>query len=396
MAAHAKLSPSSASRWVPCPASVALQDPLRKAVNIYMAEGTLAHLIAEFLLRTGGIPDTHAVGTTHVVDGLAVDVTSQMHEHVEYYVSYVHEHLNPAAGDMLLPEVKVPLPYSPEEHGTSDVLGYRVVDKTLVVIDLKYGQGVTEEAEGNWQLIIYALGAYDQWHALLDIEGVEYHIAQPRKYNMVKERVTVAVLMDYRARVMAAALAVYAPNPTFGPGEKGCRWCSHAPKCTALAEWNLKVMGAEFETLPEVTKTDPATLTPERIRALLDHTTQIQDWLKNIAGYVTGELASGRAFPGYKLVEGRTLRRWVDEDEAAMALLEHYTVAEVFKNVLISPAQTDNLIKKAPKEVKDKVARLIEKPPASPVLAKESDKRKALVINLVDEFDTVTSSGVDE
>ena len=358
--AHAKLGASNAHRWMACPGSVAAEDGLEDKASPFALEGTQAHDLAERTLLEGD----------HILDG---HDNAEMAEFVRVYVDYVRQ-FTTHADDFAVEQRVDYSDWVPGGFGTADAVV--LWGDTLHVIDLKYGMGVRVDAEENPQGMLYALGAYAMYSAFTDIERVCITIVQPRLDHISEWEISVADLLRWGEYAKQRAEATQEADAPRLPGEKQCRFCKAKATCAALLKHTEAVLGAEFDDLDNMPKAN--TLTEQQMRAALDAKPLIEGWLGAIEKSVKERLEDGDAFPGYKLVEGRSNRKWADEREAEAKLIRLLNDKAFAPAKLISPAQAEKALgKKRAGEIGD----LIVKPHGAPTLAPESDKRPAIGVS---------------
>ena len=243
-----------------------------------------------------------------------------------------------------------------------------MADGTLHVIDFKYGKGVKVDAENNRQMMIYALGALHWAQMLYDIEAVRMVIVQPRLGGISEWGQTAEDLLAWgEDELRPAARAAFDGSGVYCPGEDTCRFCKAAGSCRAQAEHFVKL----FDDVP-----DPGLLSIEETADLLQKAAGMSEWLKSIEGTVFSALMDGGTVPGWKLVEGRSTRRYTDEEEIAKRLRKaKYKVSEIYEKKLLGISKMEKLLGK--KQMGDLIGDLIEKPRGAAKLAPESDKRPA-------------------
>lgn len=376
---HALLSPSSAARWMRCPASVVVTRDMPEDSSPYAIEGTCAHRLAELLLNgADGFPAEEAAK----VIAAGVDPDSLV-EPVRVYVDYVR-----SLGSEIVTEVSLDISLitkEPEARGTSDAVVFS--EGVLHVCDLKYGKGEPVSADGNPQLAIYAGAALAAFDFLGEIREVCMHIVQPRLNSISVWRVSVDELMAFLADVTRAGaqclrLLDEFPDPDTVPAEffqpcaKACRFCRNCGKCAALAKYALSVAGLD---LPAPLK---ASLDVQQLAYILDRIGLIKSWMGEVEAAAHAALMEGREVPGYKLVEGRAgSRKWTDESKAEK-LLKAWKVPADFRYVksLISPTQAEKLLKL--KTLTDKqwteLCGYVSREPGKPTVVPASDKRPAI------------------
>lgn len=376
MTAHAKLSASGSARWLNCPGSVAAEEVCRDAGSIYAQAGSAAHELADICLTHNHNPFTWEGKL--LPDNNAVTVDREMCAAVQDYIDYVRT----VPG---VQEYEQRVDYSewvPGGFGTSDVIS--VDGDTIYVVDLKYGQGVRVDAEQNTQLMLYALGAYSERSLLHDLKTAKMAIVQPRLDHISEWEINIPELLKWAAWVADRAEMALSDDAERVPGEKQCQWCKAKGTCAALEQYTLRVVGGDFDSLD-----NPDTLTDERIRAALEAKKLITGWLDAVEQHVVEQLESGKDFPGFKLVAGRSLRQWGDEGQAEQTLLE-LLGQDAFERKLLSPSKAEKALGK--KKAAD-IAELIVKPEGKATLAPESDKRPAVNVQKSD-FDALTDPDI--
>lgn len=442
--AHAQLSPSGWGRWSVCPGSVAACAGLPDSTSPYADEGTAAHTILERVLQGRytifGLSTFSAaqfVGErVNVADEgeepRLVTVDDAMAEHVDTVADYVERRRQEMAaagthngfpGPVLVnAERQVSPQWALGTHdcaGTADVI--LVSDHEVEVIDLKYGRGVVVEPgtheDPNGQMMLYLLGALGEWRPRPDQDQTyRVTVAQPRAPHEAGPirslmGITPADTTDFVERVTRAIAAVEKTPDLRVASEHGCRFCKARPTCKVHAQWALQSIGAPSDLdratfLDEVTAfstTPPGDLTPEAIVKLLDAADLVRGFLTAVEEWAHGQLTKGTApsalSAAYKLVEGRSQRRWVEgnDDSIASALtrirwkdpVTEKTTGlgkrDVYEEKLRSPTQIEGLLKKAAKGASGAITathweafnRLVTKPEGRMQLAHITDSRPA-------------------
>lgn len=385
MGAHALLAPSSAKRWMTCTPSARLEAAMPEKDTAYTREGTIAHAMAEAILRDmlaqklDSVPDyaEYLTSCSSVVeDGIVacqdegLDWKEMAETVYDNYVRLVYEaYLGAKLEDPdaeLLIEARLKLSeFIPEGFGSSDAV--LIYGKTLEVFDLKYGKGVKVDAEKNAQMMCYALGAYCGPGELYDIADVRMIIIQPRLRHESSCSIHAVDLMFWGEKVLkpAAALAFRGEGEQV-PGEH-CRFCKVAAQCRRLADYTLGVTKQQ---------TEPGLMSLEDIAQLLPHFSTIKSWISSVEEFALEAALEGDTIPGYKVVEGRSVRKISNTAEAIARLDGAGIPAENYLKPAELKTITDlekTLTKKGFKTI---LGDLIIKPEGKPTLVEEADPRE--------------------
>ena len=360
---HALLSASGAHRWLNCTPSARLESDEPESTSAAAEQGTAAHALAEHKLRRALKQRSKRPVSAWIDD--------EMETLTDDYVSFVQEHISIAQETCGDPQVLIEqrLDFShivPGSFGTGDCV--IIAEPTLQIIDLKYGQGVLVEAVNNPQLMLYALGALHAFGSLYDIETVSVTIYQPRRANVDTWEISVAELEQWaETEVKPKAELASAGEGEFCPGS-WCQFCRIAPTCRARAEANLQL--AKLEFVP------PAELSDAEIAAVLTRIPQLKTWASDVEAYALSKAVNqGVVFEGFKLVAGRSVRKYTSEkDVAAAAVAAGYR--DIWDRKLITLTAMEKLMgKPAFNEI---LGDLVTKPAGKPTLVPASDKRPAL------------------
>lgn len=368
---HARLSPSAAARWINCPGSIRLSDQVPPAPSSeYADEGTAAHALAELKLRA----EIHEITTRKYAAGLKKQRAGQyycgeMDEATDFYKDVVLEHLAGAGKDgELLIEQRFSLgTWAPGSFGTSDavVIGNGVLE----VIDLKYGKGIRVDAKGNPQLRLYALGAVDLFEDLYDFESVRMTIVQPRLDHVSTDLITLQELLEWGSTVVQPAAEEAVRDDARIASGDWCRWCPAKAICRKRAEEQLQLARYDFA--------DPDLLTDEEIGEILQKAEELQKWAADVQAYALQGAIDGKHFDGWKLVEGRSVRKYADDLKVSEALqAAGYPEAALYERKLYGITAMEKVVGK--KKLTEILGDLIIKPAGKPVLVPESDKREAI------------------
>ena len=408
--AHARLSPSGAHKWMGCPASLAAERGIPETRSIHAAEGTAAHAVAEAVLRainphwSGKRPKFSKVAACDYI-GETVEkwvITEDMAAPIQTYIDTV---MACAQGNTLHIEQRVDFSHVVgvrNSFGTADAIIINGAE--LQIHDLKFGRGVKVDAENNYQLMIYALGALRVFELAQDINTVRLFIHQPRLNHVSEWALTVQELKKFGAVVKKAAkkaitLFTRACEPAGGeptasdynPSEKACRWCKASPQCTAYARFVYDAVAAEFVDLDaaEFDAKDPAKLTPAQMAQAHANLDFIEAWCAKIRKECYSRLMNGGELPGYKVVTGRPgNRKWSDIEAAENILIQVAANDDIYTAPsLITPTAAEKLLKKNP-EAWEQVAAFITRSAGSPVVVPLSDPRQP--ISGADDFNDLT------
>ena len=390
--AHAKLSPSGAHRWMACPGSVNLEAPFPDTSSVYAAEGTVAHDVAAQCLIDNRDPASF-IGDVMEVDGFTFTVDKAMADYVADYVKLVRDL---AKGKTLYAESKVPIGHLTGEEGatgTSDAVIIDVAERNLSIVDLKYGMGVTVEANDNPQLMMYALGALEMYNILCDFDTVSMYIHMPRLNYVAECHISTEELLKFGATVWQAASRTRSEVTYTTPGEKQCRFCKAKATCPALRTAMAEIVdGTSAATIDEFADLVPEVPNMETgdnyLSIAMSKVGLIEDWCKGVRAEVERRLLAGHKVDGFKLVEGRRgNRKWSDEAEVE-ALLKSFRMRqdEMYDMSLISPTKAEKMFKSNPKRW-EKVEALTSRSDGKPSVAFASDKRSEMTVQSVaDDF----------
>jgi len=365
--AHAKLSASGSSRWLNCPGSVKAEEAYKNESSIYAKEGILAHEVADLCLQKE--KDAEFYVGKKVTDRI---IDLDMARNVQEYLDYVRSH--ETDNSKLFTEERVDFSnVVPGGFGTMDsaVLDYNA--GVCHIFDLKYGKGVKVDAFENTQGQLYAIGLYNELGFLDEITSFRIHIVQPRIYNYCHWDITVNDLVKFGKWVAERAELALTPDAPRVPGDKQCRWCKAKGDCKAVAKFTEQIISAEFDNLDDL---DANSLTDDQKKTILDNKALIESFLKAVESDVFEKIESGEEFKGYKLVERRSVRKWVDGAEETLA---EKLGDNAYEKKLIDITAAQKLIGK------DEVNELVYKPPGKLTLAPESDKRKAVIKTAIED-----------
>ncbi len=387
--AHARLSASSAHRWMKCAGAPRLEAMVPEGeTSIHAIEGTAAHELAETCLRNPLKQPHDYIGTYIAVPGSedAIEVTEEMADAVALFVDHVRAVLTqPGAQYGFEERVSLEALNPPQPmFGTTDAWVWMPDSGTLIIEDFKYGKGVLVEVENNPQLLTYALGTVLKLR--VRPQQIMLVVVQPRAEHedgpIRTAEISWEELVAFRQELMEAARAASAPDAPVGPVGDHCRFCRAKAICPAQRSTAVAVAQSEFDALPAKGPPPPEALTQDQLIEVLSKAHYVEDWLASVREYAKRELEQGRPIPGFKLVAKRATRRWIDESAAEAWLRKKYRVGDIFTKKMVSPAQAEKL-GAVPAE-------LIEAKSSGHNLAPESNPRPAITpgADAVDEFST--------
>lgn len=368
---HALLSASGAELWLNCPASAIANEQYPNEGTEYTQEGTIAHEVAqvyaEAVLNVAGHSELDAGLEALRRKWGAEVITREMLECAEGYAAYIQERTTDTA--VVLLEQRLDFsPWVPEGFGTGDCI---IIDNgVLTIIDFKYGQGVAVESEGNPQMRLYALGAINEYGMVYDFDAVVTSIYQPRINNISEARMSAADLLDWGETVVKpTASEAFGPNARYNAGPHCRKFCKHAGRCQALTAYCSDFVETHGLRVAVPHLTDDQYLEIVQMEPLL------KMWLDRTTRAATDAILGGDRIPGLKVVEGRSLRKWSDEDKVENLLhAGGYGHDEILEQpTLKTVAAMEKSLGK--KKVAELVGDLIVKAPGKPTLVLASDKR---------------------
>ncbi|WP_099332764.1 DUF2800 domain-containing protein [Actinomyces minihominis] len=369
---HAMLSASGAHRWMNCPPSAVLESGEPGSTSDAAEQGTAAHALAEHKLRKALKQRSKRPVSSWQDD--------EMDEHTTDYAAFVLEQLAAARATcpdaQLLIEQRLDFSHLvPGGFGTGDAV--IIAEPRLQIIDLKYGLGVLVEAERNAQLMLYALGALHAFEPLYDITEVSVTIFQPRRGNVSTWTITTEELLAWAEEEVVHRAALAAEGAGEFRSGSWCQFCRLAPTCRARAEANLELAKLEFAP--------PAELTDAEIAEVLTQIPLLTKWASDVEAYAASlAINQGKQWPGFKVVAGRSVRKYMDETAVAEAA-EAAGYADIYDRRLIALTAMEKLMGK--KTFTEILGDLVFKPSGKPTLVPDTDKRRALDIRSAgDEF----------
>lgn len=372
---HALLSASGAPRWLNCPPSALVEASLPDSTSAAAEQGTIAHALAEWKLR-------RALNLSPSMKPDSTWINSEMEAHTDDYLTFVQERLREARKTCKDPVTLIEqrLDYShlvPGGFGTADCL--IIAEPLLQIIDFKYGQGVLVEAENNPQLALYAIGALHAFDTLYEISEVAVTIFQPRRSNVATWHVSVAELQTWAEEVVRPTAKLASKGEGSFAAGSWCRFCKIAPTCRTRAEKNLELAKYEF--------TPPPQLSDAEIAQVLTKLSELKKWASDVESYALSlAVNQGKTWAGFKLVEGRSIRKYVDETKV-VETAQAAGINDIFERKLKTITTLEKQLGK--KRFGELLGDLVIKPPGKPALVPETDKRPTLAISAAEEFQKI-------
>lgn len=361
--AHAILSASSSHRWLNCPPSARLCETYEDKGSDYAAEGTDAHSLCEYKLRLA--LGMEAADPTEHLTWYNEEMLDCANGYAAYILELVEAAKETCADPVVLIEQRVDFSRWVEQgFGTSDAI--IISDGTLHVVDYKHGLGVLVEADNNPQMMCYALGALELFDAIYDIDTVAMTVYQPRRQNVSTFEMSKDDLFCWADEVLKpTAELAFAGDGNFLCGE-WCGFCKAKHECRARAEANLMLAQYDFKLPPLLEDTE--------IEVILSRADQLVSWVNDIKEYALQQAISGKEWTGFKLVEGRSNRRYTDE--AAVTQTVTGAGFDPYERKLLGITAMQKLLGKS--RFDELLSAYIEKPQGKPTLVPESDKRPVM------------------
>ena len=397
---YSRLGASSCKRWLNCPGSVSLLASLPETndSSVYAAEGTCAHEICEHYLRFGiptvAIEDNGQLGEKVEVDNHEITITAEMLESCRLYAETILKDMVDAG--LVIPHSSNKYPINPaflnieqkfviesidkELSGTNDASVWNPNTKKLTVYDFKYGKGVPVEAEHNEQLMFYTLGVMDKLKLSPEsISSFELVIIQPRCPHsdgpIRRWEGTQADLISFKNTLAEGVKAVRSANPKYESGSH-CRWCRakaicplYRQKVNEAAQMDFAPVAVDNGKEPVLTPPKVEDLTIEQISHIMKLVPVVEDFISEVQSKAAELLGQGLEVPGFKLVQKRANRQWIDED----AVAEAFGDVALEKPKVKSPAKLEKIVGK------EKILDYVMTPEAGVTVVPESDKRQAVV-----------------
>jgi len=360
---HAVLSASSSERWLHCPPSARLCESYEDKGSDYAAEGTDAHELCEYKLRKA--LGMEAQDPTENLTWFNEEMSDCANGYAAYVLEQVEAAKQTCADPVVLIEQRVDFSRWVESgYGTADCI--IIADGTLQIIDYKHGLGVLVSAEKNPQMQCYALGALELFDDIYDIDSVRMTIYQPRRDNVSTYEISKDELYRWADEVLKpTADLAFVGDGTFLCGE-WCGFCKAKHDCRARADANMELARYDFKL--------PPLLTDEEVEEIISRVDDLVAWAADIKDYALQQAISGKEWNGWKLVEGRSNRKYTNETAVAGAVTD--AGFDPYECKVLGVTAMQKLLGKS--RFEELLAAYIEKPQGKPTLVPESDKRPAM------------------
>nr|DAM41651.1 MAG TPA: Protein of unknown function (DUF2800) [Caudoviricetes sp.] len=370
--AHAKLSASGASRWATCPGSVQMEEGIPDKESVYAQEGTLAHEMSELKLKHYLDPNGFGKRKLNAAIKKLKEnelYQAEMESYTDNYVDFIKEKALSFPSNPYI-EIEKRVDFSrwvDGGFGTCDCV--LIHGSTLSIIDLKYGKGVPVSAEQNEQLILYALGAYDAFNLIYNLDKIELNIVQPRINNFSTWEISLTELLLWGDYFKVQAEKALGGNGELVPSAKACKFCKARDICTARAENNL--------SLESEIKLKPNEIPKDKLYEYISRGEDIAKWVADLKAYALDMCLKGEDVKGLKAVAGRTSRSWTNQDEAINKLIEGgIDEAIIYDKVPLTLAKLEKALGK--QQFTTLVGDMVVTSEGKPTLVFENDKRPAI------------------
>ena len=372
MANHALLSASASHRWLNCPPSARLCEGYDDKGSNFAAEGSDAHSLCEYKLRKALGMEAH--DPTEDLSWYDAEMEDAAESYAAFIMELVAEARKTCSDPVVLVEQRLDYSrYVPAGFGTGDCV--LIADGSLHIVDFKYGRGILVEAEGNPQMKLYALGALEIFDCLYDIQTISMTIYQPRRSNVSTCSLPRAELMGWAEKVLIpTAELAFAGDGEYQCGE-WCQFCKAKADCRERARMNMALARYEFR--------QPPLLSDEEIEEILGQLDSLTDWAADIRTYALQAALNGKHWSGYKLVEGRSIRKYTDEQAVAAAVKEAGFDPYEEPKLLGVTAMTTLLGRK---QFNDILGSLVTRSQGKPALVPETDKRPEMKSSAQNDF----------
>lgn len=371
--AHAKLSASSSGKWLVCTPSAHLEAQFPDEDSAFAKEGTIAHEVFEKIPNAYlGVIPADAVTDYVLENGIDQDMFDYVSEAARVVIEKIETTRESCPDAVVLVERRLDFsPWVPEGFGTGDAV--IIADGVTEICDLKYGKGIPVYAEGNSQMRLYALGAYNELAHLYDIRTIRSTVLQPRLENYSTEEMEVSELLDWAETVVVpkAQLAWHGEGDLVAGDHCHKYFCRARAVCPALAKQANELVESSFALLP------PDMLNNEQMVKVLERADQVVKWIGDVKDWALKRAESGHQVPGYKLVEGRSNRKYKDHEAVAKAVVASgIDDSLIYERNLIGLTAMEKLLGK--KKFTEILGDCVEKPAGRPTLVPATDKRPAI------------------
>jgi hypothetical protein len=346
-----KLRPSSASRWIACPASARLSTLVPYQESGEAAKiGTAIHALAETCFQLDTDPMKFV--------GQQVEGITMTEENCEFAMEHlqaiwaIQDELGHVKVEQLFKLYDTP---QFSLQGTADVVGWSITKEKLTIADLKTGRGYVD-AQDNEQLKIYALGAMKANN--LRVKEVEFQIIQPHHGDKRIHRMSADELGVWETQVMLPAIEdAVSQAPRYAPSESACQWCPAKTICSAQkASFDVVAAQRDITALKkDDVKEVMLALTPQQISDILDRAPMVEKFIDAVRDHAMSAMEKdGMVVPGWQLQPKRASRKWLDESNARAELIAAgLSDADIFESNLITPAAAEKLLPKDQRVILD-------------------------------------------
>lgn len=360
---HAVLSTSSAARWLACPPSARLNAAKADAPSEYAAQGTDAHTLCEYKLRKA--LGEKVRNPSNKLSYLDCEMEDCAEAYSSFVMGLVGQFREESSDTVVMVEQRVDFSqYVPDGFGTADAL--IISGKTVCICDYKHGKGIEVSAERNPQMMCYALGCVQMFDGLYDIDTVLMVIFQPRLSNISEFEISKTDLLAWAENTLVpAAKLAYEGEGEFCAGDH-CQFCKVKATCRKRAEYNLELARYDFEM--------PPTLEDAEVEAVLAKADELTRWATDVKEYALQQAIQGKQWTDWKLVEGRSNRKYTDEAKVAQTVKN--AGFEPYEQKLLGITAMTSLLGK--NKFEELLGSLVIKPQGKPTLVPMSDKRPVM------------------
>lgn len=374
MSSHSRLAASKAGQWIRCPGSIAYVEWLKKenkipedTSNKWGELGTAVHKVLEIAIEEKIHPEVMPAKQLKKLTGHDLNERDIAGAQLAYnYVINIEKEY-----DEILAERKYDLSfvYDTDTGGTADISGFQD-QGTLLIADYKNGKTVVE-AEENYQLRIYALGAYyheNEWYNFQDVKTVIIQPNAPHRLGKIRaDDFTIDELKKWEEKNLIPAInAIKNESATLIPGPNQCAWCEARHVCEANAKQSLQLAQIDFENVahPKPELPAPKTLTKQQLSFILDNESRILQFLKACKAYAFETLEKGKEpIPYYHLEDKYSNRKLRDEKIVKKKIRENKLTIKEFiiaaEPKLMGVTQIEAYLK-TKKWDKDKIAKFMD------------------------------------